>query len=173
MRSDAELVRAVGAGDGTALAELCMRWQRPLYRFLHRYGAGDDADDLFQETWIRVVRSARRFDGERRFSTWLFQIALNLARDEGRRRGRTEPDEGVDVADPDGIERVERTIDARRLLDGLPEAQREVVLLRLFADRSEDECAEILGCPRGTVKSRLHLAVKRLSEQARTEGDPA
>jgi RNA polymerase sigma-70 factor (ECF subfamily) len=173
MRSDAELVRAVGAGEGAALADLCTRWQRPLYRFLHRYGAGDDADDLFQETWIRVVRSAQRFDGERRFSTWLFQIALNLARDAGRRRMRSEPVRDVDVADPEGIERVERALDAQRLLEALPEAQREVVLLRLFADRSEDECAEILGCPRGTVKSRLHLAVKRLSERTRTEGGPS
>lgn len=62
MRSDAELVRALAAGDGAALAELCSRWERPLYRFLHRAGAGDDADDLFQETWLRVVRAADRFD---------------------------------------------------------------------------------------------------------------
>jgi RNA polymerase sigma-70 factor, ECF subfamily len=170
MRSDAELVRAVGEGDGAALAELCTRWQRPLYRFLHRSGAGDDADDLFQDTWIRVVRSARLFDADRRFSTWLFQIALNLARDAGRRRARAEPVGDLDPADPGGIESVERSLDAKRLLDSLPEAQREVVLLRLFADRSEDECAEILGCPRGTVKSRLHLAVKRLAERTRTEG---
>lgn len=173
MRSDAELVRAVGEGDGTALGELCERWERPLHRFLHRAGAGDDADDLFQETWIRVVRSARLFDGERRFSTWLFQIALNLARDAGRRRARTEPDAELDPISADGMERVERTLDAKRLLDSLPEAQREVVLLRLFADRTEEECAEILGCPRGTVKSRLHLAVKRLSERNRDEGEPS
>jgi RNA polymerase sigma-70 factor, ECF subfamily len=167
MRSDADLVRAVGEGDGAALAELCTRWERPLYRFLHRSGTGDDADDLFQETWIRVVRGARRFDPERRFSTWLFQIALNLTRDLGRRRARTDPDAAAEPVDAEGSDRIERAIDARRLLDALPEAQREVVVLRMFADLGEDECAQILGCPRGTVKSRFHIAVKRLAERAR------
>jgi RNA polymerase sigma-70 factor (ECF subfamily) len=167
MRSDADLVRAIGEGDGAALAELCMRWERSLYAFLQRCHAGDDADDLFQETWLRVVGAAQRFDPERRFSTWLFQIALNLVRDLGRRRARSGPDPGLDPADDADAERLDRVIDARRLLDSLPEAQREVVVLRLFADRSEEECAEILGCPRGTVKSRLHLAVRRLAEHAR------
>lgn len=167
MRSDADLVRALAAGDGAALAELCSRWERPLYRFLHRAGAGDDADDLFQETWIRVVRAADRFDAERRFSTWLFQIALNLARDLGRRRVRVDVPSLTDPADDESTDRLERTLDAHRLLAALPEAQREVLLLRLFADRSEEECAEILGCPRGTVKSRFHHAVKRLGELAR------
>jgi len=171
MQSDADLVRAVGQGDGAALAELCSRWDRRLYRFLHRCGSGDDADDLFQETWIRVVRSAARFDPERRFSTWLFQIALNLARDLARRRARFDPEPAPEPADEDAVDRMDRSIDARRLLDALPEAQREVVILRMFADLSEEECAEVLGCPRGTVKSRLHLAVKRLAERAgATEG---
>jgi RNA polymerase sigma-70 factor (ECF subfamily) len=170
MRSDADLVRAVGQGDGIAFAELCTRWERPLYRFLHRCGSGDDADDLFQETWMRVVRSASRFDPERRFSTWLFQIALNLARDLGRRRARSDADAASEPIDDESPGRMERAIDARRLLDSLTEAQREVVVLRMFADLSEAECAEVLGCPRGTVKSRLHLAVKHLAERARGTG---
>jgi RNA polymerase sigma factor (sigma-70 family) len=158
MQSDADLVRAVGQGDGAALAELCSRWDRRLYRFLHRCGSGDDADDLFQETWIRVVRSAARF-------------ALNLARDLARRRARFDPEPAPEPADEDAVDRMDRSIDARRLLEALPEAQREVVILRMFADLSEEECAEVLGCPRGTVKSRLHLAVKRLAERAgATEG---
>lgn len=170
MRSDEDLVRAVGRGEGAALAELCSRWERPLYRFLHRWGAGDEADDLFQETWIRVVRAAERFDPGRRFSTWLFQIALNLARDLGRERLRNEGDVFAPPADSQATDRIERSLDAQRLLASLPEPQRDVVLLRLFADRTEEECAEILGCPRGTVKSRLHLAVKRLAELARAGG---
>jgi RNA polymerase sigma-70 factor (ECF subfamily) len=170
MQSDADLVRAVGQGDGAALAELCSRWDRRLYRFLHRCGSGDDADDLFQETWIRVVRSAARFDPERRFSTWLFQIALNLARDLARRRAGSIRNR-LPSRPMNAVDRMDRSIDARRLLEALPEAQREVVILRMFADLSEEECAEVLGCPRGTVKSRLHLAVKRLAERAgATEG---
>lgn len=80
MATDEELMQSVAEGDPSALRELCARWERPLYRFLHRAADGRDTDDLFQETWLRVVRSARRFDPARRFSTWLFQIALNLDR---------------------------------------------------------------------------------------------
>jgi len=170
MASDADLMRAVSTGDGRALGELCRRWERPLHGFLARYTGGRDVDDLYQETWIRVVRSARRYDGSRRFSTWLFQIALNLCRDWLRRR----PPEPVDAAAAlatapggAGIAASDARIDAARLLAALPEAQRSVVVLRWVHDLSEDEVAEILGCPRGTVKSRLHHAMARLAALAR------
>jgi RNA polymerase sigma-70 factor (ECF subfamily) len=169
MRSDEALVQAVARGDEPALRELCGRWERPLYQFLFRHTGGRDVDDLYQETWLRIVRAAGRFDPTRRFSTWLFQIAVNLCRDFHRRP----PPEPVDVV-PDagsvaGIVATEAAIDARRLLAELPEAQRSVVLLRHYHDLSEDEVAEILGVPRGTVKSRLHTALARLGELAQAE----
>src|SRR5262245_13262975 len=74
----------VQAGDSEALAALIERYRGPLYAFLWRR-AGDGADDLFQESWIRVSRARDRFDRSRRFSTWLFQIANNLCRDRWRR----------------------------------------------------------------------------------------
>ncbi|MEW6270683.1 MAG: sigma-70 family RNA polymerase sigma factor, partial [Thermodesulfobacteriota bacterium] len=114
---------------------------------------------------------ARRFDPARRFSTWLFQIALNLCRDL-RRRELPVPaspalDEAADPASCGMRAALDDAIDARRLLDALPEAQREVVVLRVLHDASEAEAAEILGCPRGTVKSRLHHALARLAGLAR------
>ena len=158
---------AVGRGDGGALAELCRRWERPLFQFIHRHTGGRDVEDLHQETWLRVVRAARRFDARRRFSTWLFQIAVNLCRDWHRRA----PPEPLDPADADGTpaadRRLDAALDARRLLAALPEAQRTVVVLRYYHDLGEDEVARIVGCPRGTVKSRLHHAVRRLMELAR------
>lgn len=169
MRSDADLVRAVGQGDGIAFAELCTRWERPLYRFLHRCGSGDDADDLFQETWMRVVRSASRFDPERRFSTWLFQIAVNLCRDWHRRSVPAVAHEQPEGASPADSQRVEAGIDAGRLLARLSESQREVLILRYYHDLPESEIAAILDCPKGTVKSRIHNALARLSEIARAE----
>ena len=167
MQSDADLVRAVGQGDGAALAELCSRWDRRLYRFLHRCGSGDDADDLFQETWIRVVRSAPRFDAERRFSTWLFQIAVNLCRD-WHRRPPPEPHDPdtLDGVAPDAHARSGAALDAERLLAALPEPQRAAVLLRYYHDLPEDEVADILDVPRGTVKSRLHTAMAALKALA-------
>jgi RNA polymerase sigma-70 factor (ECF subfamily) len=178
MATDEELVAAVARGDGTALGELVRRWERPLFGFIHRQTGGRDVEDLHQETWLRVVRAAGRFDPARRFSTWLFQIALNLCRD-WRRRPPPEPvdpgdadepatpDDHVEAAIHDDVARVEAAIDARRLLAELPDAQRAAVVLRYCHDFGEEEMAEILGCPRGTVKSRLHHALRRLVERAR------
>ena len=158
-------------------AELYRRWSTPLHRFLVRATSGRDAEDLQQETWLRVVRAAPRFDPGRRFSTWLFQIALNLTRDLARRvTAEPLPESALEeasLASPGVADRaagVDAALDARRLLGALPEPQREVVLLRVLHDLGEDETAAILGCPRGTVKSRLHHAMERLATLARAGG---
>lgn len=167
MATDEELIAAVASGDGRGLEELCRRWERPLYQLIARHTGGRDVEDLYQETWLRVVRAARRFDPGRRFSTWLFQIAVNLCRDWHRRP----PPEPVDPADAEARAGApvptDAALDARRLLAALPEAQRSAVILRYYHDLSEEEVAAILGCPRGTVKSRLHHAMRRLLEMAR------
>jgi RNA polymerase sigma-70 factor (ECF subfamily) len=170
MATDEQLIAAVAAGDASALAALYGRWERPLHAFLARYTGGRDVDDLVQETWMRVVRAAGRFDPTRRASTWLFQIALNLARDWHRRppAEAVDPDRASEIAAPDGLGRPEAALDLARLLAALPEAQRAVVVLRWFHDCDEAEVAAILGIPRGTVKSRLHHAMARLTALART-----
>jgi RNA polymerase sigma-70 factor (ECF subfamily) len=172
MASDAELIAAVAAGDGHALDGLYRRYERPLYQFLFRHGGARDVEDRVQETWLRVVAAAPRFDPSRRFSTWLFQIALNLCRD-WRRRPPPEP------VDPTTIERtaegagsaqsMEDAVDADRLLAALPDAQRSVLVLRYYCDRTEAEVAEILECPIGTVKSRTHEAIARLADLVHAE----
>src|SRR6185369_7009029 len=127
-----------------------------------------DVDDLHQETWLRVARAAARFDPRRRFSTWLFQIAVNLCRD-WHRRPPPEPHDPATVADdvaPDAIAPRGAAIDAHRLLAALPEGQRAAVLLRYYHDLPEDEVAAILDVPRGTVKSHLHTAMTTLKALA-------
>ncbi len=178
MATDAELIGAMAAGDGRALDELYRRYERPLHAFLYRHGGSRDLDDRMQETWLHVVRAASRYDPARRFSTWLFQIALNLCRDARRRP----PPEPVDpdaaasaVVDAGNTQATEDALDAARLLAALPEAQRSVVVLRYYADLTEAEVAEILECPLGTVKSRMHQALARLTSLARAprpEGSP-
>lgn len=159
----------VQAGDPQALAALIDRWRGPLYAFLWRR-AGDGADDLFQESWIRVARARDRFDRSRRFSTWLFQIANNLCRDrwrrlDARRRALDSFEEETRVSGRDVAEPL-LPADTRlaRRLEALPERLREVLVLRYYQDQSEAEIAEILGIPRGTVKSRLHAAVRAARE---------
>jgi RNA polymerase sigma-70 factor (ECF subfamily) len=167
MATDEELLGRVAAGDEPALAALLQRYERPLSRFLHRHTGGRDVDDLFQESWLRVVRHAQRFDVRQRFSTWLFQIAVNLCRDWFRRQRPVAEDTVEVAAAPIPID---ERLDAEKLLMLLPEAHREVVILRYFHDLSEEEIARIVDCPKGTVKSRLHNALARLSAAVREEG---
>ncbi|MFI5364417.1 MAG: RNA polymerase sigma factor [Candidatus Binatia bacterium] len=169
MATDEELVGRVAQGNEPALAELLRRYERPLSHFIFRHTNGRDVEDLYQETWLRVVRAAARFDRSRRFSTWLFQIAVNLCRD-WRRAAPPEPAElPSTAAAPDAAARTDAGLDAARLLALLPEPQRAVVILRYYHDLSEDEVARILDCPKGTVKSRLHNALARLASFVRTE----
>ena len=170
MPSDEDLMSRVASGDAQAFETLCRRYEKPLHQFLWRHLGGRDVDDLHQETWLRVVRSAARFDPRRRFSTWLFQIAVNLCRDWHRNPPPEAHDgAGLDAAGPDPSARQGAAIDASRLLAALPEAQRAAVLLRYYHDLPEDEVAAILDCPRGTVKSRLHHAMTTLKALARDE----
>jgi len=171
MESDERLMARVAAGNDGALESLLARWRGPLYGFLARRAGEAEADDLFQETWLRVVRYRDRFDPGRRFSTWLFQIANNLCRDRGRRRAvrdRYRHERQAEAQD-DPARRsappVELGLDLRRRVAALPDKLREVLVLRYYRDLSEKEIARIVGIPQGTVKSRLHAAVKGLRAQ--------
>lgn len=166
MPTDEELVGRLAEGHEPALRELLQRYEGPLSSFLYRQTGGRDVEDLYQETWIRVTRHASSFDPTKRFSTWLFQIAVNLARDWHRKQVR-EDGRPVDDVPSTNVGRTEAGIDARRLLEQLPEAQREVMILRYFHDLTEEQVAAVLDCPKGTVKSRMHNALARLSELVR------
>jgi len=177
MESDERWMARLAAGDETALGPLLERWRGPLYAFLARRVGDAEADDLFQETWIRVVRYRDRFDPQRRFSTWLFQIANNLCRDRGRRREVRERYRRERRAEARGDpERtrpppIDRALDLRRRVTALPDKLREVLVLRYYRDLPEKEIARIVGIPAGTVKSRLHAAVKALREQEREDDE--
>jgi RNA polymerase sigma-70 factor (ECF subfamily) len=170
--SDEDLVGRVAEGEASALEELLRRYEHPLSSFLERRTGTRDIDDLYQETWMRVVRAAARFDRTRRFSTWLFQIATNLCRDRWRRPSEqpVAPDALDAIADPETVaNRVDDVLALQKLLAELPDAQREALVLRYWHDMSEAEMSEILGCPAGTVKSRIHAALARLADLARRE----
>ena len=169
MATDEEIVIQLADGRDDALRELLRRYERALSHFIYRHTGGRDVEDLYQETWLRVTRQARRFDPARRFSTWLFQIALNLCRDWHRRALPEASADADDAAAPPAFGRAEAGIDAARLLATLPEPQREVVILRYYHDLTEDAVAAILDCPKGTVKSRLHHALARLATLVKEE----
>jgi len=160
-------MRRVQSGETPAFTELFNRYRSRLYAFLARRVGDAVADDLFQETWLRVVRARESFDPSRRFSTWLFQIANNLCRDSGRRRaakGRAE-DAVHEAGRGDPRLRTpapELRLDVERRLAGLPERLQEVLVLRYYEQMTESEIAEVVGIPAGTVKSRLHAAIHTL-----------
>jgi RNA polymerase sigma-70 factor (ECF subfamily) len=166
--SDEDLVGRIAQGQAAALEMLLGRYERPLAAFVHRRTGGRDVEDLYQETWLRVVRAAASFDRHRKFSTWLFEIAANLCRDWWRRHAHDPQSDALDSV-PDARSATARVDDAmtvESLLSRLPDAQREVLVLRFWHDLGETEISEIVGCPKGTVKSRIHNGLARLAELA-------
>ncbi len=169
MRSDEDLMAAVAAGDEAALALLIDRYADRVHAYLLRQSESrDDADDLLQETWVRVARSAKTFDTARRFRSWLYGIATNLVRDLFRRRTTKQNAlhtiAHISPRDP-GADRVEELVAGGELRDRiaeLPEAMRAVVWLRYYEGMSEAEMAEALEVPSGTIKSRLNAALRKL-----------
>jgi len=165
MRSDEDLMAAVASGDEAALAALIDRYAASVHAYLQRHsGNREDADDLLQETWLRVARSARSFDTARRFRSWIYGIATNLARDLFRRRltrQRALRDLAAQPPAASGADSVDRG-ELRARIAELPENMRAVLLLRYYEGMSEAEMAEVLDIPRGTIKSRLHAALRRL-----------
>jgi RNA polymerase sigma-70 factor (ECF subfamily) len=172
--TDEFLMGSIVNGDADAVRPLMERYQRPLGALLQRaLGRSPDVDDVFQETWIRVVRSAHRYDPTQRFSAWLFAIAWNLVKD--RWAKRTTAAEVDLAAVPSSVSSPERSPE-ERALDGdraervremvgrLPERLAQAVLLRFFEELSEKEVAARLGIPLGTVKSRIHHGLRLMRE---------
>lgn len=161
-------------GDGEASRELIERYRRPLSALLvQSLGSSSEAEDAFQSVWLKVVRSAERYDPLQRFDRWLFAIAWNLVKDEWARRAR-QAGEAAAAVTTDGVDHrlsaeeqsARRQINERvfAAVESLPDRMAEVILLRYFEDLTEAECAQRLRIPVGTVKSRSHHALRRLRE---------
>lgn len=181
--SDEELVAAVQGGDGTAFDLLVQRWDRKIQGAAFRVlGSDDEARDVSQEAFLKAFRGLRSFKREARFSSWLYQIAMNLCRDRlRRRRGRQHVslDEAVDNGDPALRQRpvalealhsqdVARAVAAA--IDSLSEEQREVVVLKEYQGLTFPEIADVLGVPLSTVKTRLYRALGQLRLELEERG---
>lgn len=170
--TDAFLAGSIANGDADAVRPLIERYRKPLASLLNRaLGASPDVDDLFQETWMRVVRSAHRYDPEQRFSSWLFAIAWNLVKDRWSRRvEHADVDLAAMPAQSKSAEEEvlesDRAERLRALVGRLPGRLAEALLLRYFEELSEKEMAERLGIPLGTVKSRIHHGLKQLAKES-------
>lgn len=181
---DETLMLRYQQGDRSAFAVLVRRHQQPLYNFaLRQVRVPQVAEDVVQETFVRVVQNAADFKHEARFTTWVYTITRNLCIDQLRKRALRKhpsldesrgeegdgPTLGEQTADPrasvereaTGTELKERIA---RAVDKLPDEQREVFLMREISNLPFKEIAEITGVPENTVKSRMRYALERLQE---------
>jgi RNA polymerase sigma-70 factor (ECF subfamily) len=156
------------AGDSAAFEPLVERYHGPLFRVAARLlGDREEAKDVTQTTFLKAYKGLATCDRERRFFSWIYRILVNECLNALRAR---RPMQGLDaaMAGPesagDPIDTAETRRRVRKALLQLPEAQRDVILLRHFAEMRYDQMAAALGVPEKTVKSRLFSARQRLCE---------
>ena len=165
--SMAELTDAarLRTGDPAAFALVVGRYQHRLYRYFIRLVRDRAAaDDLFQQTWLQVIRQVQRYDPSRSFDTWLFAIAHNTAMDLLRRRPG-EILEDYPAHDPDALSLLiaaERAEHLAAALDALPALYREALTLRFEEGMKLEEIAAVIHAPLSTVKSRVHRGLEAL-----------
>ena len=183
-RSDEALMLAYRAGDLRAFEALFGRWRGPLYRYLaHQCRNAADADELYQDIWLKVVNARLGYEVSAKFSTWIFRIAHNRLIDHYRAGGRRFEDPPPDLeadgdpfaaiaapADAEPLRQLERKALAERLVAAvaeLPAAQREAFLLAEEAGLGVGEIAAATGVGHETAKSRLRYAFARLRQSLR------
>jgi RNA polymerase sigma-70 factor, ECF subfamily len=180
-RTDWDLVALAQQGDRDAFAELVQRYQQPVVHFCYRMaGTQPDAEELAQDSFIRVYKHLHRLTPQAKFSTFLFGIARNLTLNflrDSRRRGRgvtdsmtREDSEERAIEDEDHRpDRRARLAEIESLIERgmarLSPDHREILLLREVQGMEYESIAEVLGCRKGTVKSRLARAREQLRVQ--------
>ncbi len=180
---DSSVVAAQLAGSSLAFTELVSRYQKRLLNFIYRtIGDRERSEDLVQEVFVRVHRHLHRFDQEKKFSTWIYTIASNLAKNELRNRSRNplvlfqtikknwdSEDRPVEFEDPHyRPDDLFRKRHLREMVEWsvaqLPQHHRVVFVLREIEGKTYEEIADITGCNLGTVKSRLNRARNRFAQ---------
>jgi len=179
-RAIAELLVRCQAGERAAWDTLVdAYWQRLFGYALRATGNAELAQDLVQETFLRIVQRLGKYDDQGKFEAWLFRILVNLVRDHGRSLARHPTQSTVIESDGERIELTDEVsgkspapfdplhhnedVDALQLaLRKLPDADRQILLLRHFADMPFKDIARTLNCPIGTVLARAHRALGKL-----------
>jgi len=177
----AEIARGLRQRDPALLEQLIERYQHRLLRFLwHLLRDRQAADDIFQETWLRVLERGHQYDPRWAFEAWLISIARNLAIDGMRRRNPASLDEPqghdgeegeprqVAAGDPGPLEQAVRREEGQLLaeaMDTMPAYYRETLSLRFHEEMSLEEIARVQSIPLSTVKSRLHRGLALLGKR--------
>lgn len=182
MDVDAQVMAQVQRGEPGAFEQLVSRYERALYAFFVRLGSSPaDAEDLAQDTFLRVFKARATFDPQRPLSPWLYGIATHVWADVRRRGGVRATGAGVMQVgeEPEGTAmndvavRAERRDVARHIQEAmhqLPEDHRMVLILRHYHGLSYGGISQALDISVGTVKSRIHYALAKLREELRRRG---
>jgi RNA polymerase sigma-70 factor (ECF subfamily) len=173
---DAELMARWQDGDAAAFEALVRRWQQPLARFLHRLaGRAGSVHDLCQEVFLRLYHAPGSYRERGHFAAWLYRVALNVARDAGRRRLSLPLERRSEPADPSAP--AEAVCQQRELADlvsravaELPEPLRLVLALHHDEGLNFEEISRLTGTPASTLKSRFAAALRRLRQRLAPEG---
>ena len=171
----ASVVRRAKGLDAAAFEEIVDAYAGRLYGFFQRMlGGREEAEDLVQEVFVRVVKAIAEYREEGRFEAWLFRIAGNLARDRlrrepresalGDREGNRQEELGIGTDTCLSLERREDSDRLQKCLTKLPTAEREVILMRHYGELSFAEIAEYTAAPLGTVLSRAHRGLAKLRQ---------
>lgn len=182
--TDEALMLRYRGGDTRAFEVLLTRHRKPVYNFILRFVLNPAlAEDLLQETFLRVIKGAETYERQAKFTTWLYTIARNLCVDASR-RGKHRRAASLDAPmddDPKGRGLLEVTADQGAAVDrkvigkqageriqaavaSLVEEQREVFIMRELLDMPFKDIAEVVGCPENTVKSRMRYALEKLRD---------
>lgn len=168
--TDDALMLQVRDGDVGQLGVLFERHHVPLYNFFVRLtGNAAQSEDFVQEVFLRMMRYRHTYRGQGQFAVWMYQIARNVRTDHFRkwRREAPMPESGIDIPDraPGASDRLEKDQAAALLhaaMAKLPDDKRELLLLARFKEMRYDDIAQLLDCSVGTVKVRVHRAMKEL-----------
>jgi RNA polymerase sigma-70 factor (ECF subfamily) len=181
--SDESLMLRYRDGDVRAFELIVHRHRKAIYNFILRFVRDNaQAEDVLQETFLRVIKGADAYEKQAKLTTWLYTIARNLCVDASR-RGKHRKAASLDapVGDEDGAALIEFVAGSdagadrkaisrqlgqrlRQAIESLPDDQREIFLLREVSDLQFNEIAQIVGCPENTVKSRMRYALEKLRE---------
>lgn len=175
MKTDLELIQDVKCGEKKSFEILVQRHEKFLMKSIVRLTRDlDAAEDVVQDTFIKAYKRLALFEGRASFRSWLYQIALNTARNRFRKHSReTIGTDNMDVAVDTQVENQVIAMDVRSILQGeiakLPDRQRTALSLRVFEDLSFKEIADIMECPYDTAKANYRHALLKLKE--RLEGN--
>ena len=168
------LVKAAQKGNASAFAELLSEHQNKLYRIAFAHFRNEqDAFEAMQEVACRAFKGIKKLKAPQYFSTWITRIVLNYCADELKRRDRSVSSWSGEMEPPPSEVEDDRimAMDMRQAVDQLQPQSKQLIILKYYEDLTITQISQMLECPDGTIKTRLHKALRELRGLIRKEGD--